>query len=97
MLAKRVRKSKKEVSEPITMGELTDEDLEQLVIFMWDEFESLPSHVQNLLYDTQEEGNKGRLSYALAAGWATGKFDWQPPNPWDGTKGGWISKNNETN
>ena len=71
---------------------LTDDELEDMVGLLWENVDCLPSYVQNALYESREPGKAGSISYALVAGWATGRFEYQVNYAtWDTVvKSGWV-------
>lgn len=77
--------------------ELQETEVEDLVSHLWENIDGLPCYIQNLLQDSQQPGKVGATSYALVAGWALCKLDYEIGNPWDGTKSGWVPKKNEVN
>ena len=92
-----MRKTRPEKSKLVESINLTDNEIEDLVGLLWENIESLPFHVQSLLYDSQEPGKVGSVSYALVAGWVLGKFDFVPADFVKGTKAGWVSKDDNVN
>jgi len=92
-----VKKVSRKVPKTQEKFSLTDNDLEDLVNSLWENFDDIPTHVQDLLQEATKPGTAGTISYAIAAGWAAGKFDYVPPDPWTGTPGGWISISGSTN
>jgi len=76
---------------------LSDDEIEDLVGYLWENIDGLPGQVQELLYDSQQPGKNGAVSYALLAGWALGKFDYRLGDPWLGNKSGWVAKEKDVN
>jgi hypothetical protein len=90
-------RTKKKNQGPRDTKPLTDSELEEFVDVLWENIDAVPGHIQALLYDSQDPSTVGAVSYMLAAGWAIGKLDYVPANFWDGTKGGWVSKEEKSN
>ena len=61
---------------------LKDEEIEDLVGHLWENIDALPMHIQDLLHESRQPGKTGAVSYALLAGWALGKFDYEVGDPW---------------
>jgi hypothetical protein len=76
---------------------LKDEEIEDFVGHLWENIDALPCHIQELLRSSQQSGKKGAISYAILAGWALGKFDYEVGDPWFGTKSGWVPKDKDVN
>lgn len=84
-------------SSKMTIGELTDRDLEDMVSFMWENIDMLPIYVKKALERSLLEGEEGEVFYSIVAAWSVGKIEWEPNDIWAGTKHRWVPSKSNVN